>query len=81
MDTPAGQVPGRVMEQSREPRLYRVEVPSGEVRRNQCKYNSDHDSRTQTQENTKTHETSRTRVSTRSWSGIVTNPPNNFGYI
>ena len=53
--TPAGQVPGRVIEQSQEPRSYRVEVPSGEVRRNRVQLRS----RAQTQENTQTHETSR----------------------
>ena len=36
VDTPNGQVPGRVIEQLQEPRSYRVEVsiPSGEVHRN-----------------------------------------------
>ena len=76
VDTPNGQIPGRVIEQSQEPRSYRVEVPSGEVRRNRVQLRS----RAETRENTQTQETNRTRVSTRSQSGVVTNRPNYFGY-
>ena len=76
VDTPSGQVPGRVIEQSREPRSYRVEVPSGEVCRNQVQLRS----RAETRENSQSPMTSRTRVGTRSQSGIVTKSPDYFGY-
>ena len=44
MDTLNGQVSGRIVEQTGEPQLYRVGVPSGEVRRNRVQLRTRGDS-------------------------------------
>ena len=84
VDTPNGQVSGRIVEQTGEPRSYRVDVPSGEVRRNREQLRTRGDSQAgdpHTREDLQVNATPPTQtISTRSCTGTSANPPQYYGY-
>ena len=80
VDTPHGQVSGRVIEQTQEPRSYRVNVPSGEVRRNRVQLRTRDDSQETSEDTQVNADPPAQTILTRSRTGTSANPPQYYGY-
>ena len=79
VNTPNDQVPGRIVEPAPTPRSYRVELPSGEIRRNRLHLREKSGGTTNSEE-TSTAGTPSKVIATRSRTGTVINPPDRLIY-